>query len=103
MPQSDAELPKAPWFDTARFPQASFQSSAIKSLGGGRLRVAGKLTIKGITPGLVVPVTIAQSAGQSVATGGFTIQRLDFKIGEGEWTDTSMVGRRSAGALQARP
>ena len=25
------------------------------------------------------------------ATGTFTIKRLDFKIGEGEWADTSMV------------
>lgn len=92
VPQSDAELPKAPWFDTARFPRASFQSSRIKSLGGGRFEIAGRLTIKGSTQELVVPVAITQSAGQSVATGGFTIQRLAFKVGEGEWTDTSLVG-----------
>lgn len=92
VPQSDAELPKAPWFDTTRFPKASFQSSKIKALGGGRFEIAGRLTIKGITQELVVPVAITQSAGQSVATGGFTIQRLAFKIGEGEWSDTSMVG-----------
>ncbi|CAN7665908.1 YceI family protein [Variovorax sp. LjRoot290] len=92
VPQSDAELPKAPWFDTARFPKASFQSSAIKSLGSGHFEVAGKLTIKGTTQYVMVPVTITQASGQSVATGSFTIQRLAFKIGEGEWTDTSMVG-----------
>jgi polyisoprenoid-binding protein YceI len=92
VPQSDAELPKAPWFNAARFPRASFQSSGIKSLGGGRFDITGKLTIKGTTQDVVVPVTIAQSAGQSVATGSFTIQRLAFKIGEGEWTDTYMVG-----------
>jgi len=91
VPQSDAELPKAPWFDTARFPKAGFQSRTIKALGDGRFEVAGKLTIKGITQELVVPVTLTQSYGQTVATGSFTIQRLAFKIGEGEWTDTSMV------------
>ncbi|RZL95112.1 MAG: YceI family protein [Variovorax sp.] len=92
VPQSDAELPKAPWFNAARFPRASFQSSSIKNLGGGRFDIAGKLTIKGTAQDVVVPVTIAQTAGQSVATGSLTIQRLAFKIGEGEWTDTSMVG-----------
>ncbi|MDR6534921.1 YceI family protein [Variovorax soli] len=92
VPQSDAELPKAPWFDTARFPKASFQSSAIKSLGGGRFDIAGRLTIKGQTQELVVPVTITQSADRSTATGSFTISRLAFKVGEGEWADTSMVG-----------
>jgi polyisoprenoid-binding protein YceI len=92
VPQTDAELPKPPWFDTARFPKASFQSSAIRSLGGGRFEVAGKLTIKGHAQELVVPVAITQSADRSVATGSFTIHRLAFKVGEGEWTDTSMVG-----------
>jgi polyisoprenoid-binding protein YceI len=92
VPQTDAELPKPPWFDTARFPKASFQSSAIRSLGGGRFEVAGKLTIKGHAQELVVPVAITQSADRSVATGSFTIHRLAFKVGDGEWTDTSMVG-----------
>jgi polyisoprenoid-binding protein YceI len=92
VPQSDAELPKAPWFDTARFPKASFQSSAIKGLGGGRFDIAGRLTIKGHTQELVVPVTITQSADRSTAAGSFAIQRLAFKIGEGEWADTAMIG-----------
>lgn len=91
VPQSDAELPKPPWFDTARFPQANFKSSAIKALGGGHFEMAGKLTIKGQAQEVVVPVTITQSAGQSVASGTFTIQRLSFKVGDGEWTDTAMV------------
>ncbi|VTU36957.1 YceI family protein [Variovorax sp. RA8] len=92
VPQSDAELPKAPWFDTARFPKATFQSSAIRGLGGGRFEIAGRLTIKGQTQELVVPVTITQSADRSTAAGSFTIQRLAFKVGEGEWADTAMIG-----------
>jgi polyisoprenoid-binding protein YceI len=39
-----------------------------------------------------VPVAVTQAAGTSTATGSFVIKRLDFKIGEGEWTDTSMLG-----------
>lgn len=92
VPMSDAELPKAPWFDTGHFPQASFQSSAIKALGEGRFEMAGKLTIKNISRQVTVPVTIASSGGYAVATGSFTIQRLDYKVGDGEWTDTSVVG-----------
>ncbi len=92
LPQTDAELPKPAWFDTARFPRAVFQSSAIRRLGAGRFEVAGRLGIKGTTQEVVVPVEITQSQGQSVATGSFTLQRLAFRIGDGEWTDTSMVG-----------
>ncbi|SDJ13236.1 YceI family protein [Variovorax sp. OV700] len=92
VPMSDAELPKAPWFDTGHFPQASFQSSAIKALGEGRFEMAGKLTIKSIARQVTVPVTIAPAGGYAVATGSFTIQRLDYKVGDGEWTDTSVIG-----------
>ena len=31
------------------------------------------------------------SGANSTASGSFTIKRLDFKVGEGEWTDTSML------------
>lgn len=89
---SDAELPKAPWFDAGHFPQAVFQSNAIKALGDGKFEMAGKLTIKGVSRPVTVPVTIAPAgANYAVASGSFTIQRLDYKIGDGEWTDTSVV------------
>ena len=32
--ETDAELPKAPWFNVSKFPQATFQSSSVKALGG---------------------------------------------------------------------
>jgi polyisoprenoid-binding protein YceI len=91
VPQSDAEMPKPEWFHAAKFPQAQFKSSAIKSLGGGQFEVVGKLTLKGQAQDVVVPVTIAQDAGLSIATGSLTIQRLAFRVGDGDWTDTSMV------------
>jgi polyisoprenoid-binding protein YceI len=90
-PESDAELPGAKWFSTAKFPRATFQSSAITGLGGGRLQVTGKLALKGTTQDLVVPVTLTQAGGVSTATGEFVVKRLDFKIGEGEWADVSLV------------
>ena len=90
-PETDAEVPKASWFNVAKFPQASFQSSAIKSVGAGKLEVTGKLTIKGSVRDVVVPVTLTQAGGTTTAAGSFAIKRLDFKIGEGEWADTSMV------------
>jgi polyisoprenoid-binding protein YceI len=92
IPMTDAELPKAPWFDAAHFPQAGFQTTAIKALGDGRFEMAGKLTLKGIARPLTVPVTIAPAAnGQSVASGSFVLQRIDYKVGDGDWTDTSVI------------
>jgi polyisoprenoid-binding protein YceI len=59
--ETDAELPKPAWFNVPQFPQAQFESSSIKALGGGKFEVAGKLTIKGQTQNVVVPVALAQS------------------------------------------
>ena len=87
----DAEVPKATWLNVPKFPQASFQSTAVKAAGPGKFEVAGKLTIKGSTQNVVVPVQVTQAAGNSTATGAFTIKRLAFKVGENEWADTSML------------
>ena len=88
---TDAELVKPEWFNVKKIPTATFQSTAIKALGGGKFEAAGKLTIKGQAKDVVVPVALAQAGGTTTATGAFAIKRLDFNIGEGEWKDTSMV------------
>ena len=90
-PETDAEVVKPTWLGVTKFPQATFQSSAIKAVGGGKFEVTGKLAIKGSTQTVVVPVALTQAGAATTATGGFTLKRLEFKIGEGEWADTSMV------------
>ncbi len=89
--EADAELPKPVWFNAARFPKATFQSGAVKALGGGKFEIAGRLAIKGVSSDVVVPVTLTQSGATTTATGTFPIKRLTFRIGENEWADTSMV------------
>ena len=94
-PATDAELPKSTWFNTSKFPQASFVSSSIKALGVGKYEAMGKLSVKGIAQDVVVPITMTQTgagaAAVTTAIGSFAIKRLTFKIGEGDWADTSMV------------
>ncbi len=90
-PMLDAELAKPAWFDSKKLGQASFVSSAIKPLGGNRFEVAGKLSLKGLQRDITVPIALAQDKGLTTATGSFVLKRLDFKIGDGEWSDTSMV------------
>jgi polyisoprenoid-binding protein YceI len=87
----DAEVPKATWLNVPKFPQASFQSSSVKGAGPGKFEVAGKLTIKGATQNVVVPVQVTQAGAVSTAVGTFTIKRQAFKVGENEWADTSML------------
>ena len=89
--ETEAEVVKPDWFNTKAFPQATFQSTTVKALGGGKFQVNGKLAIKGATKDVVVPVTLAQAGGTTTASGAFALKRLDFRIGDGDWKDTSMV------------
>jgi polyisoprenoid-binding protein YceI len=90
-PETDAEVPKAPWFDSKKFPQATFVSTSVKRKDATHFDVAGKLTVKGAARDVVVPLTLAQAGAATTATGQFAIKRLEFKVGDGEWADTSLV------------
>jgi len=89
--ETEAEIAKPDWFDTKKFPQAVFQSTAVKAAGPGKYEVTGKLTIKGTVQIIVVPVALAQAGGTTTASGSFVLKRLAFRIGDGDWKDTSMV------------
>jgi polyisoprenoid-binding protein YceI len=89
---SEAELKRPLWFDTANFPVAKFVSNSIRSVGADKYEIAGALTIKGVTKDAVVSVALKKdAAGNNVAGGGFTVKRLDYRIGEKEWADTETV------------
>jgi len=79
------------WFNAKAFPTASFVSTGLKAVGGNRFEAAGKLTIKGKTLNVIAPVTFQATGTRGIFEGGFTINRLDYAIGEGEWTDLGTV------------
>ena len=45
----DGELKGAQWFDAAKYPTATFVSTAVTRTGANTARVEGKLTIRGVT------------------------------------------------------
>ena len=90
--QYNEEVRHKEWFDAARFPRAAFVGAGVRSAAGGRLEVAGKLTIKGRSVDLNVPLSVRkESSGASVFEGSVPIRRLAFGIGEGEWKDTALL------------
>ncbi len=86
-----AEMRKTIWFDTAKFPSATFASTSVKPLGAGKFEVAGNLTIKGTVKPVVANVTLTQKAGVTLVEGQMPLKRLEFKLGDGEWKDVSIV------------
>ena len=89
--EANDEVKGKAWFDVKNHPTAKFVSSSIKSLGGGRYEVAGKMTIKGRTKDVTAPFTFKPEGQGGLFEGGFVLKRLDFAIGEGAWADTETV------------
>ncbi|MGF6465531.1 YceI family protein [Paraburkholderia youngii] len=79
------------WFDAKTFRRATFVSSEIAPAGSNQFKVTGKLTIKGKSQTVVVPVTVSQQGATQTFDGALPIKRSQFDVGTGEWKDTSVV------------
>lgn len=73
------------WFNSKAFPYATFILNQIRSLGQRKYEVLGKLTIKGHSQDLIVPIMLVNKGSSAIFEGGFVIKRADFSVGEGPW------------------
>lgn len=85
------EILKPVWFDTARFPTATFTSTSLKTLSPTQIEATGKITIKGVTRDIRFPVTMKADAKTRSYDGTVRIRRTDFKVGTGEWEATDVL------------
>jgi polyisoprenoid-binding protein YceI len=75
----DTHLRSEDFFDVERHPQAVFESSGVRR-EGERVAVTGRLTIRGVTRPLTVPVTVTEAAGALRVVGEVTLNRREFGI-----------------------
>jgi polyisoprenoid-binding protein YceI len=75
-------LKSADFFDVAKFPKASFVSTAIKAGGenGGTHTVTGNLELHGVTKSISFPASITAGAGAIDTAATFRINRKDFGL-----------------------
>ncbi len=91
-PERDEAIVGTDWFDSAKFPAATFESTAFKYIGGAEYEITGNLTIRDITKEVTFPFEFTTDTdGTSRAKGELTLKRLDFGIGQGEWQATDYV------------
>ena len=57
VPDRDKHLRSSDFFDAEKFPTITFRSTKVEKAGEGRLKVAGDLTIKGVTKPVVLEVS----------------------------------------------
>lgn len=89
---SEQEVRGKDWFQTATYPKGSFQTTSIRLKSPDHYEALGKFTLKGITKDMVLPITLKQVNGHSIAEGQFVLKRTEFKIGQGVWADPEAVG-----------
>ena len=89
--EANDEVKSKAWFDTRQFPRASFVSTGVKPLGGGRYEARGKMTIKGKMRDVVAPFSFKADGNAAVFEGVIPVMRLQFGVGEGLWSDTGTV------------
>ena len=81
-PKLTEHLKSPDFFDVAKFPQATFVSTAIKPGGekGASHTVTGNLTMHGVTKAVTFPATIAVTPDVASVDANFSINRKDFGI-----------------------
>jgi polyisoprenoid-binding protein YceI len=92
----DAHLKKPDFFDAEKFPTLTFKSTSFKKVEGKKYKLAGNLTLHGVTKPVELDVTLngptvhpynKKNVVGIKATG--TIKRTDFGVGTG--TPDAMV------------
>jgi polyisoprenoid-binding protein YceI len=97
----DKHLQSGDFFDAAKYPLLTFESTKISDGGDGMYEVSGKFNVKGEVYDLVLPLFFAGVKDHPAAKGkevvGFngkiTIDRLAYKIGAGKFFDLGVVDK----------
>ncbi len=88
--ERDRTLLDREWFDPSNHPESRFESDSIEATGTG-FRANGQLTLKGVTQPVAMDFTFEDTGSGTAArfSGSFDLERLQFGVGEGFWSDTS--------------
>ena len=84
------------WLDAESFPESRFVTSKIEKTGENHYNAFSELTLHGVSLPVEFPFSLIISKDengdkQAQMQGDFTINRLDFGVGTGEWNDPKLV------------
>jgi polyisoprenoid-binding protein YceI len=89
--ERDTALKSAELFDAAKFPTATYSARSLDKTPNGIVAM-GRLTLRGVTKELRLPLNVRSTPQGLELSGTATIQRLDYGVGQGEWASTEWVG-----------
>lgn len=79
------------FFDAGSAAAAEYRAERFESLGDGRYRADGVLTLKGISRPVALDFRWQSTTDGAQLDGEALLNRLDFGVGTGDWADTEMI------------
>ena len=81
-PDLTKHLKTPDFFDAAKYPKSTFESTEIKAGGekGATHTITGNLNLHGVTKSITFPATIAMNSGTVTVDSSFALNRKDFAI-----------------------
>jgi polyisoprenoid-binding protein YceI len=88
--ERDDTLKGSDFFNVGKFPQARYTATKFRALGGNKFAADGTLSLHGVSKPVTLNFTWTAGA-QPVLAGKAIVKRMDFGVGGGDWTDTSLI------------
>lgn len=89
--QRDDLLKGEDFFWVERYPAAAYHGAGCRPSPTG-FTLDGELTLRGVTRPVKLEFRLEPGPGGDRMTGAATLRRLDFGVGQGEWSSTEWVG-----------
>lgn len=91
LPEIDAALKNKEFFAVRDYSRIAFASRTVEARGDSE-RARGTLEIKGKRHDIEVPFRLRLTDGRPTVSGSLQLNRLDYDIGTGEWSNTEWLG-----------
>ncbi len=88
----DSNIKGEDWFDSDNHPDATFKTMQFERAEEGKYIAIGNLTIRGVTMPVSLPFTLDIQGDTAKMSGEVSLNRLDFRVGTGQWEDEKTVG-----------
>ncbi len=91
LPEIDAALKDKDFFAVDRYPRIVYTSHSVEARGSTQL-AHGVLEIKGKGHDLDVSFSLQREGSNPIVSGTLTLNRLEYDIGTGDWSNTKWLG-----------
>lgn len=88
----DANMKGKEWLDSENYPDVWFVADKIEKSENDNYVAIGTLSVRGKAMPLILPFTLSLKNSAAHMTGSVNLNRLDYEIGTGNWSDEQTVG-----------